>query len=46
MLLEVMKMAMSQEEILEIVITELMEKSLAELRDAERTNQPDLIPRG
>lgn len=35
-------MALSQEEILEIVITELMEKSLAELRDAERNNQPDL----
>ena len=31
-----MKMAMSQEEIVEIVITELMEKSLTELRDAER----------
>lgn len=35
-------MAMSQEEILEFVITELMEKSLAELRDVERNNQPDL----
>lgn len=35
-------MAMSQEEILEIVITELMEKSLSELRDTEKDNQPDL----
>ncbi len=35
-------MAMSQEEILEIVITELMERSLIELRDVEKNNQPDL----
>jgi len=40
--LEVIKMAMSQEEILEIVVTELVEKSLAELRDAEKNNQPNL----
>ncbi len=35
-------MAMSQEEILEVVITEITEKSLSELRDTERNNQPDL----
>lgn len=35
-------MAMSQEEILEVVITELTEKSLAELRDTEKNNHPNL----
>ncbi|MGE5630090.1 MAG: hypothetical protein ACM3TR_03215 [Caulobacteraceae bacterium] len=36
-------MAMPQEEILKIVFTELMEKSLTELREAERNNQHDLF---